>query len=131
MVLKHFVAIEKKYMCNLMHRTYFFMDNLAHVKIEKNVRKMTYFKLNAVNLSWNKWIFEFKQVSKCASWAFKHYTCVNGWVTTNHLLQKKNHLTSISFIHSYLKGLWFYGVCDSFCLFAYLTYLVCWHVKYV
>lgn len=51
MVLKHFVAIEKKYICNLMHRTYFFMDNLAHVKIEKNVRKMTYFKLNGVNLS--------------------------------------------------------------------------------
>lgn len=43
--------------------------------------------------------------------------------------KKKTHLTSISFIHSYFKGLWFYGVCDSFCLFAYLTYLVCWHVK--
>lgn len=43
--------------------------------------------------------------------------------------KKTNHLTLISFIHSYFKGLWFYGVCDSFCLFAYLTYLVCWHVK--
>lgn len=90
MVLKHFVAIEKKYICNLMHRTYFFMDNLAHVKIEKNVRKMTYFKLNAVNLSSNKRIFEFKQVSKCASCAFKQYTCMNRWITTNHLLEKKN-----------------------------------------
>lgn len=38
-------------MCNLMYMTLFFKDNLAHVKIEKNVRKMTYFKLNAVNLS--------------------------------------------------------------------------------
>lgn len=55
---------------------------------------------------------------------------MNRWITTNRLLEKNpDHLTLISFIHSYFKGLWFYGVCDSFCLFAYLTYLVCWHVK--
>lgn len=54
---------------------------------------------------------------------------MNRWSQQTIFLKKTNHLTLISFIHSYFKGLWFYGVCDSFCLFAYLTYLVCWHVK--
>lgn len=59
------------------------------------------------------------------------YEWANGIITTNHLLKKNPfYINLISFIHSYFKGLRFFGVCDSFCILFFCIYnLVCWHVK--